>query len=137
MREGSMSDDEPFADVDWDDIKQPANPLPLIQQWYLRQCDGDWEHRYGVQIQSGENPGWWVKIDVAGTALAGKPFAKVLESIAPDRQSHGDRWVRCELVDSVWNGAGGAKSLNRILLTFLNWAADVDPGWPGKPKRSP
>jgi hypothetical protein len=29
-----------------------------LQQWYLAQCDGDWEHEWGVQIGTLDNPGW-------------------------------------------------------------------------------
>jgi hypothetical protein len=31
--------------------------LPWLQGWYATQCDGDWEHEYGVSIETLDNPG--------------------------------------------------------------------------------
>ncbi len=38
-------------------------------RWYSENCDGDWEHQYGVSVTTMDNPGWDVKIDVAETIL--------------------------------------------------------------------
>lgn len=38
-----------------------------IDQWHKSNCNGDWEHSYGVTIETLDNPGWWVKIDLAET----------------------------------------------------------------------
>jgi hypothetical protein len=43
--------------------------LQWIQQWYKEQCDGDWEHSYGITIESLDNPGWLVKVDLENTKL--------------------------------------------------------------------
>jgi hypothetical protein len=40
-----------------------------LQSWYVAQCNGDWEHSYGIAIDTLDNPGWSVTIDVARTAL--------------------------------------------------------------------
>jgi hypothetical protein len=40
-----------------------------LQRWYEAQCNGDWEHHNGITIESCDNPGWWVKIDLADTSL--------------------------------------------------------------------
>ena len=26
--------------------------IALLQQWYLQQCNGDWEHSWGVRIET-------------------------------------------------------------------------------------
>lgn len=31
--------------------------LYRLQQWYHSMCDGDWEHCYGVKIETSDNPG--------------------------------------------------------------------------------
>ena len=41
--------------------------LHWLQSWYLGQCDGDWEHGYGIKILSTDNPGWSVEINIEGT----------------------------------------------------------------------
>ncbi len=44
--------------------------LAELQRWYLAQCNDDWEHSYGVTIETLDNPGWSVHIDLADTALS-------------------------------------------------------------------
>jgi hypothetical protein len=36
-----------------------------LQNWYEKECDGDWEHGYGVEIKTIDNPGWKVKINIS------------------------------------------------------------------------
>ena len=43
--------------------------LAWIENWYQSQCHGDWEHDYGIKIETLDNPGWRVVIDLAGTEL--------------------------------------------------------------------
>src|ERR1700682_6352449 len=43
--------------------------LSELQDWYTAHRDGDWEHQYGVTIESLDNPGWWVRIDLQQTEL--------------------------------------------------------------------
>jgi hypothetical protein len=38
--------------------------LTWIQSWYATQCDGDWEHEFGVKIDTLDNPGWSLAIDL-------------------------------------------------------------------------
>ncbi|MEH0820740.1 Imm53 family immunity protein [Micromonospora sp. CPCC 205714] len=44
-----------------------------LQAWYATQCDGEWEHEFGIQIETVDNPGWSVSIDLGDTALSGCP----------------------------------------------------------------
>jgi hypothetical protein len=93
--------------------------------WYGAQCNGEWENRYGVSIQSCDNPGWWVKIDLADTLLETRSFAPVkrgeVESLDPQPP-----WLRCYIEDGVFNGAGDPSTLEEILRVFLDWAEQTD-----------
>lgn len=40
-----------------------------LQDWYIQNCDGDWEHCYGIKIETLDNPGWCIDIDLIGTNL--------------------------------------------------------------------
>ena len=46
------------------------------QCWYASQCGGDWEHHFGVKIDTLDNPGWRVVIDLVGTNLDAMVFAE-------------------------------------------------------------
>lgn len=90
--------------------------IEALGRWYAAQCDGDWEHRYGITIESLDNPGWRVRIDLAGTGLAGLRFDEV-KDLGPV-----DTWIHCRVEDGQFRGAGGPPMLTPILERFLAWA---------------
>lgn len=98
------------------------NPLAKLQEWYQRQCNGEWEHDRGIRIESCDNPGWWVRIDLLGTPLEGQPFAPVMENVDAQRFRQGPRWLCCHVENGVWNGAGDETCLLSIIAIFLEWA---------------
>jgi hypothetical protein len=48
---------------------EPRDALYLLQRWYVAQCDSEWEHGFGVEIGTLDNPGWCIRIDLNHTAL--------------------------------------------------------------------
>ena len=40
--------------------------LTWLMEWYAKQCIGDWEHSYGIRIDTIDNPGWSLTIDMGG-----------------------------------------------------------------------
>jgi hypothetical protein len=99
------------------------NALQRLQAWYAAQCNGDWEHQRGIQIESLDNPGWWIKIDLAGTALAGKPFKPVRYGLSDDKMTHNAIWYCCEVKEGrMFDAAGDPTQLEPLLNRFLDWA---------------
>jgi hypothetical protein len=45
--------------------------IDWLNNWYSSNCNGDWEHSYGVKIDTLDNPGWWLRIDLVDTPLHG------------------------------------------------------------------
>ena len=43
--------------------------IDWLEHWYLNQCNGEWEHEFGITIQTTDNPGWLVIIDLSNTKL--------------------------------------------------------------------
>ncbi len=41
--------------------------MQRLVQWWRAQCDGEWEHEFGITIETMDNPGWLVKIDLSYT----------------------------------------------------------------------
>lgn len=35
-----------------------------LEDWFACQCDGDWEHQGGIRIETTDNPGWFVQVDL-------------------------------------------------------------------------
>ena len=83
------------------------SPLRALEAWYARTCDGDWEHSFGVTIETLDNPGWAVRIDLAETALAGRPFEPVRIERAPDD------WLHCAVEADVFEGHEGRATSTR------------------------
>ncbi|MFD6825188.1 immunity 53 family protein [Streptomyces sp. NPDC060085] len=48
--------------------------LSWLQGWYAEQCDGDWEHEWGIKIDTLDNPGWTITIDLEGTSLEEREY---------------------------------------------------------------
>jgi Immunity protein 53 len=89
--------------------------LRSLEAWYASWCDGDWEHSFGITIETMDNPGWAVRIDLAGTPLAGRPFEPVRTDRSPDD------WFRCSVEADVFKGHGGPGNLHQILDVFARW----------------
>lgn len=87
-----------------------------LQQWYLEQCNEEWEHRYGITMSTIDNPGWKVEIDLVGTALEGANFSKILI------ERRDDNWVMCEVKDGQFQAACGPMNLTETLNCFRQWA---------------
>lgn len=92
-----------------------------LAEWFARHCNGEWEHFYGVKIESCDNPGWWVQIDLHGTALEGKTMERYREGdfSANDPQPP---WIDCFVEDNRFEGAGDVTRLHEIVHRFLEWA---------------
>ena len=96
--------------------------LQRLQSWYTAQCNDEWEHYHGLTIESCDNPGWWVKIDLTGTALNGMPFTTIAENVDSHGFQLGNRWILCHLNGPIWEGTGDESRLEQILELFLDWA---------------
>lgn len=96
--------------------------LEQFQNWYKLQCDGVWEHSHGISIESCDNPGWWVKINIAGTSLQNFVFTEISEGVDEKRFAIGYKWLSCHIENDIWHGAGDESKLERILEIFLTWA---------------
>ena len=101
--------------------------LARLQAWYKRQFNGDWEHSSGVRIDSCDNPGWWVKINLLGTPLENRAFTEIAEGVDCGRFALGPRWLSCHVDQNTWHGAGDETKLEPILEIFLAWAEENDP----------
>jgi len=96
--------------------------LKEIQKWFAEQCNGAWEHAYGIEIRTCDNPGWWVKIDLHATPLAEMEFEEVKEGDPTDSQND---WLRCYVKEGQFNGAGDPAKLEKILRVFLEWIKKI------------
>lgn len=101
----------------------PSSPaLTRLQEWYIAHCNGDWEHTWGIKIDTLDNPGWRVRIDLWETELENVAFEPV--KIAYE---HPTNWVTCVVKDGQFHGNCGPSKLEQVLEIFLEWAGKNKP----------
>jgi hypothetical protein len=100
-----------------------ADLITWLTRWYAAQCDGGWEHQYGISIETVDNPGWRLSIDLRGTALEGRTF----EAIETSDPAAGPHWHLCRVRDSKFEGFGGALDLSTIIRVFRDWVERQQP----------
>lgn len=93
--------------------------IQRLQLWYSKQCDGSWEHQYGVSIDTLDNPGWTVVIDLVGTDLQAMQMEQIVE--AKDELD----WLNCKVEDGRFLGNGGPLKLDAILNLFLDLVSSL------------
>lgn len=104
--------------------------LTWLMGWYLAECNGDWEHSYGVKIDTLDNPGWNLKIDLRETHLQGKPFKKVEHGeIASDLEEWRrlDSWWVADVKGDCFDAACGPLDLPAVIQIFRDWVEASSP----------
>ena len=87
--------------------------LTRLQNWYLTNCDGDWEHSYGISINTLDNPGWIIKINLADTCLQHLRYDKQIDNGTFD-------WLFIKVTDKVLEASGDTNKFSVILTIFLD-----------------
>jgi hypothetical protein len=89
-----------------------SDNIEIISKWFLQQCDGDWEHEHGIKIETLDNPGWYITIDLQFTSLE----SLVIEEKADNSD---DDWYFLEINNNQFKAAGDPMKLNLILNKFV------------------
>ena len=91
---------------------ESTNILKWIQDWYLSKCNGDWEHSYGVKIDTVDNPGWYITIDLNETELESFEYdSGLVETDTSD-------WHFYHFKDSKYEASGDPNKLDFLLTKF-------------------
>jgi elongation factor P hydroxylase len=91
------------------------NLITWLQNWFQSNCNSDWEHGSAITIQSLDNPGWSICIDLESTDMENENF----ESIAIERTE--DDWIHCKVEGFFFKGACGSLNLSEVLEIFQTW----------------
>lgn len=109
------------------DMPDAASVLARLMRWYEAQCDGEWEHEFGLRIETMDIPGWSVAIDLAFTGVPP-------EAITPRNEQRSKHdWIECSVRPGCvftsdgegqckFVGYGGPHNLAEILEYFLRFA---------------
>lgn len=89
--------------------------LTWLTEWFAKQCDGEWESDFGVSIETVNNPGWMVKVDLDGTGLDPSSFQSIASQRTPSN------WIECKVEDGAWMGGAGMSNLDEVIGIFRAW----------------
>ncbi len=93
------------------------NLLPRLQRWYLSQCNGDWEHSWGVKIETLDNPGWMLSVNLEETNLDGRTFTAIERGLGKERSNQD--WMSCSVAGNEFKGACGPEKLAEVIAPIL------------------
>lgn len=88
--------------------------IDWLQNWYLSQCNGDWEHGYGIKIETIDNPGWELTIDLENTDFQLEDIEwKIIGNFE-------NEWYGYKVKNNQFNGACSPLNLTKIIEVFKN-----------------
>lgn len=90
------------------------NNLNRLQNWYRSNCNGDWEHSWGIKIDTLDNPGWIVDIDLRDTCLENAEIDSSFDNGEDD-------WYFTKTKDQHFTASGDFNKLNKILEVFFEF----------------
>jgi hypothetical protein len=96
---------------------KPLTTIDRLSEWYLRHCNGNWEHGFGFHIRTLDNPGIAIDINLEGTELQEVSFPEI-----KDDYDSKDRWLMCRRTDTLFEARGAATRFEDMLRIFLDWA---------------
>jgi hypothetical protein len=97
--------------------------LVELQQWYESNCNDCWEHYYGIKINTLDNPGWSIAIDLTETNLQNYLF----DSVNVDASD--SDWYHCWVEKNQFTGRGDPSKLSKLIGIFIDWAKSQKTDW--------
>ena len=88
------------------------NIMEWLSQWYKDKCNGEWEHLNSIKIESLDNPGWQIKIDLENTELEGYDIKYSLIEKSPND------WYGLKIQNNVFHAAGDTNKLLFLIEKF-------------------
>ncbi len=98
------------------------NALDWLAHWYAQRCNDEWEHGYGIKLDTLDNPGWTLTINLADTALSGKPFDRQDANLESEDGDPNIRWHSCWVEDNNFRAACGVYDLSNVISIFRQFA---------------
>ncbi len=88
------------------------NLIKWLDNWYASQCDGNWEHDYGVNIETLDNPGWSIKINLnyTNTPLDDRKWRLI--------ELSENQWIGYKIKDGFFDAASVPKNLEILIYIF-------------------
>lgn len=84
----------------------------------MTHCDGKWEHGSGISIETLDNPGWLLKVNLVGTNLADVEMPHLSEGCDDSSNPESSPWIDCRIQNGQFTGASDPNQLPRLISVF-------------------
>jgi hypothetical protein len=101
-------------------VLQDNESLQELTRWYARQCDGDWEHGFGIEIRFPKASTCHLIIELRGTKCENQQFNPVTKNRS------GNNWLDCFVKDGKFNGLCYPLNLPEVLNIFRHWTEEFE-----------
>ena len=95
-----------------------SNVMERLINWYLKFCDGIWEHSQGIEISTIDNPGFRIKINLKGCGYNCSFFEEIDWECAENPEQD---WIHCLMKDEIWYGYGSPNNFCKLISIFIDW----------------
>lgn len=88
------------------------NNINWLCEWYSNNCDGDWEHQNGVVIETIDNPGWNIIINIKSN------LGKIEDIPWIHYEVDVNDWMGYKIENKRFEASGDASKLNLLIGLF-------------------
>ena len=85
------------------------NYIKFLEGWYQANCNSDWEHNFGIKIETLDNPGWYIEVDLEDTFQESLDVKEIFLNSEID-------WLRLETKNKKLIGSADPTKLETLLL---------------------
>jgi hypothetical protein len=94
-----------------------ADSLARLVDWYAENCNGEWEHQYGVHLETMDNPGWHLRVDLTETEHQDRRLARIRRGNSAVDAS----WSECWVEEMQFRAFCGPRGLAEVIDFFMRW----------------
>ena len=86
--------------------------IKWLQDWYSSNCDREWEHENGIKIQTLDNPGWLLEIEILN--ISSIIPLKEYELFEVSEQN----WIGYDVTEHKFAACGDSTKLEAMIKIF-------------------
>lgn len=102
-----------------------SSEFDWLINWFAEECDGDWEHNEGITIETLDNPGWKLTIELWETDLENQPFESIEFNMESTEVGVQTRWYLCKVEDQKFRAFCGVLDLPVVIGIFRKWVEEI------------
>jgi hypothetical protein len=91
--------------------------IQWLSEWFSSHCDGDWEHESGVRLETLDNPGWRLRVDIVGTGVDGRVLPRSKVDLGAGR------WLWTSADGESFEASCDARSLRELVAAFRRFVS--------------